>query len=221
VILEPAAYAGMIGSLMLSHMGLLSAERGFSVFSNPKGGTKIGLKVNDERISWVSDPMDRDGPFCPFSPSGTPFDRTYWIQDGILKNLSYGDDEAIKRQREYGVANPLSVRIQPAEGMKLMTLEEMISTCEKGIYVTRLTGGYANFRYATFTGVTRDGTWLIEKGKITRPIKNLRYLDSPMFFLNSLEAVGKPELVPGMPPSMVLPPLRVRELNFTALADAV
>jgi predicted Zn-dependent protease len=219
VILEPDAYASMIQLMMQYHMDLPSAQRGFSVFADPNGGTKVGQQVFDERLSFVSDPMDPDAPFCPFDGAGVPFDRTYWVQDGILRNLSFGDGTAIERGLEYPLANPISVRIQPKEGTELLTLEEMIETCERGIYVTRLTTGFADFRRLVFTGVTRDGTWLVERGRITRPIKNMRYVDSHMFFLNNLEAIGEPVLA--ATGSFMIPPVRSRDFNFTAIADAV
>ena len=219
VILEPDAYAQMIFYMMQYHMDLAGAQSGFNVWAAPEGGTKIGQQVFDDRLSFVSDPMDPDGPFCPFNPVGVPFDRTHWVQDGILRNLSYGDDTAQERGQDYPLANPISVRLQPKEGTPLMTLDEMIETCDRGIYVTRLTTLFADFRRLVFTGVTRDGTWLVERGRITRPIANMRYVDSHMYFLNNLEAIGEPMLTAGG--SFVLPPVRSRDFNFTAIADAV
>lgn len=219
VILEPDAYAQMIFFMMRYHMDLPSAQSGFSAFAAPGGGTKIGQQVFDDRLSFVSDPMDPDGPFCPFNGVGVPFDRTYWVQDGILRALSYGDDTAVEQGQDYPLANPVSVRLQPGEGTRLSTVDEMIATCERGIYVSRLTTLFADFQRLVFTGVTRDGTWLIERGRITRPIANMRYVDSHLFFLNNLEAVGEPVLTAGG--SFVLPPVRARDFNFTAIADAV
>lgn len=219
VILEPDAYAQMIFYMMQYHMDLAGAQSGFNVWAAPGGDTKIGQQVFDDRLSFVSDPMDPDGPFCPFNPVGVPFDRTYWVEDGILRNLSFGDDTAVERGRDHPLANPVSVRLQPREGMQLSTLDEMIETCERGIYVTRLTTLFADFRRLVFTGVTRDGTWLVERGRITRPIANMRYVDSHMYFLNNLEMIGEPVLTAGG--SFVLPPVRSRDFNFTAIADAV
>jgi predicted Zn-dependent protease len=220
-ILEPAAYADMVTLMMMFHMGLDGAERGSTVFANPSGGTKIGLKVLDERLSFVSDPLDKEGPYCPFTPTGVPLRRTPWIDHGVLRHLAYDDARAEKNNEEFPVANPVAVRLEPDPSMKRQTLEEMIASCERGIYITRMTTGFADFRYLVFTGVTRDGTWLIEKGKISRPIKNMRYLESHLFFLNNLEAVGEPTLAAFAPPPIVLPPVKVRDFNFTALADAV
>ena len=219
VILEPDAYAQMIFLMMRYHMDLPSAESGFSAWSAPNGETKIGQQVFDDRLSFVSDPMDPDGPFCPFDPVGVPFDQTHWVRDGILRKLSYGDDVARERGEDYPLANPLAVRLQPEAGTRLSTLDEMIATCDRGIYVTRLTTQFADFRRLVFTGVTRDGTWLVERGRITRPIANMRYVDSHLYFLNNLEAIGEPVLTAGG--AFVLPPVRSRDFNFTAIADAV
>ncbi len=240
VILEPAAYAPMIQALANAHLQLAPSNNGLTVFSDGNGGNRIGQKVFDERISWISDPLDVDGPYRPFDTRGAPYERTLWIENGILRELAYNDVEGLRRGREFGLAatgaQVVGVRIQPAAGVKLMTLEEMVATCEKGIYVSRLTAAGTGARLGgaraggrgggvpagTFSGVTRDGTWLVEKGKITRPIKNMRFLDSPMFFLNNIEAIGAPVLVPSPPPiPIVLPPLRVRDFSFTALADAI
>ena len=90
--------------------------------------------------------------------------------------------------------------------------------------------------------VTRDGLWLIEKGKVTFPVKNMRVLDSPLFYTNNVLQLGTPERIYGsywmsgglFGPSyddftpmalgnipMMVPPLKVRDFNFAALADAV
>jgi len=86
-------------------------------------------------------------------------------------------------------------------------------------WADRVDLAHADFRHLVFTGVTRDGTWLVERGRITRPIKNMRYVDSHLFFLNNLEGLGEPVLTSGG--AFVLPPVRSRDFNFTALADVV
>ncbi|MHB1326792.1 MAG: metallopeptidase TldD-related protein, partial [Gemmatimonadales bacterium] len=75
-------------------------------------------------------------------------------------------------------------------------------------------------------GLTRDGTFLVENGKITRAVRNLRFNESPIFMLNNIEAMGVPVRVsssesgsPGS--SVVVPPLRIRDFNFTSLSEAV
>jgi predicted Zn-dependent protease len=71
------------------------------------------------------------------------------------------------------------------------------------------------------TGVTRDGTFLIENGKITKPLKNLRFEDSPMFFLNNVESIGPAKRVAVGAGPTVAPCIKVRDFAFTSLTDAV
>jgi len=71
VILEPDAYAQMVFYMMRYHMDLEGAQSGFSVFAGPEGTTKIGQRVFDERLSFVSDPIDPAAPFCPFNGVGS------------------------------------------------------------------------------------------------------------------------------------------------------
>ncbi len=104
---------------------------------------------------------------------------------------------------------------------------EMIASTQRGLLVTRF--WYlrtVDQRTILYTGLTRDGTFLIENGKITRAVKNLRFNDSPVFMLNNLEALGTPVRVsasedggPGQ--AIMVPPLKVRDFNFTSLSDAV
>ena len=107
------------------------------------------------------------------------------------------------------------------------SMEDLIAGTERGLLVTRL--WYirpVDQRTILFTGLTRDGTFLIENGKITRAVKNLRWNESPIFMLNNLEAMGRPVRVsasedgsPGK--AVVVPPVKARDFNFTSLSDAV
>src|SRR5437867_10722983 len=97
-------------------------------------------------------------------------------------------------------------------------VEEMIKDTKKGILVTRL--WYireVDPRTLLLTGLTRDGTFLIEKGKLTRPIKNFRFNESPAAMLNQIEAMGPSERAAGSDEaegSFRMPPLLVKEFNF-------
>jgi predicted Zn-dependent protease len=103
----------------------------------------------------------------------------------------------------------------------------MIAGTQRGLLVTRF--WYirpVDPRTILYTGLTRDGTFLIENGKITRAVKNLRYNESPIFMLNNLEAMGRPVRVassedgsPGQ--AIVVPPIKARDFTFTSLSDAV
>ncbi len=98
----------------------------------------------------------------------------------------------------------------------------MIATTKRGIYVTRFSDvGLGNTRSIMEVGVTRDGTWLIENGAISKAIKNLRFTDSPLFALNNVIDIGVPQRIfrPGYP--VVVPPLKVQDFSFTSLIDAI
>lgn len=104
------------------------------------------------------------------------------------------------------------------------SVEEMIKSTPRGVLVTRL--WYlrpVDPRTILFTGLTRDGTFLIENGKITKAVKNFRFNESPLFMLNNVEAIGRAVRVGGTEQGgpVVVPALKVRDFNFTSLSDAV
>ena len=100
----------------------------------------------------------------------------------------------------------------------------MIASTERGILVTRLWYlRQVDPRTMLYTGLTRDGTFLIENGKISNSIKNFRFNESPLFMLNNLEAIGKSRASRrhGGGRRVVMPSIKVRDFNFTSLSDAV
>ena len=104
------------------------------------------------------------------------------------------------------------------------SVEDMIRGTERGVLVTRL--WYlreVDPRTILYTGLTRDGTFLIENGRITQALKNFRFNESPLFILNNLEAAGRSVRLAGTEAggAVVVPPLKVRDFNFTSLSDAV
>jgi predicted Zn-dependent protease len=107
------------------------------------------------------------------------------------------------------------------------SMDEMIASTERGLLLTRfwyIRG--VDPRTILFTGLTRDGTFLIEDGRVTTPVKNMRWNESPIFMLNNIEMMGAPVRVSpsessGLASATVVPPLKVRDFNFTSLSDAV
>jgi predicted Zn-dependent protease len=94
----------------------------------------------------------------------------------------------------------------------------LIRDTEKGVLVTRT--WYIRMvdpQTVLLTGLTRDGTFFIEDGKIAFPIKNMRFNESPIIMLNNLEALGKPVRQDGN----MIPPMRIRDFTFSSLSDAV
>ena len=179
----------------------------------------MGEKVVDPRVMLVSDPQDPDLLGQPFDGEGFPLGRQAWIENGILKQLAYTRFWAQKQGR------------QPTGGsntIKLMggttTPEEMVRSTDRGVLVTRLWYlRQVDPRTVLYTGLTRDGTFLIEGGKVTRSIKNFRFNESPLFLLNNLEALGPTERLAGTEGGgdVVMPTIKVRDFNFTSLSDAL
>lgn len=221
VVLEPTAVGNLV-QLISRAVSARSADEGRSFFSKPGGGTKIGMKVVDERVTLLSDPLDPEAYGNTFGGDGLPTAKLTWIENGVVKNLAY--DRYWAQQK--------GVQPTGAAGTLMMlggstSVDEMIASTERGLLITRF--WYirpVDPRTILYTGLTRDGTFLIEDGKITRPVKNLRWNESPIFMLNNVEAMGVPERVsaseaggPGQ--AVVVPPLKVRDFTFTSLSDAV
>jgi predicted Zn-dependent protease len=219
VILEPEAVSGLVSSIIGPSTGFVDAEAadlGFTVFSKKKGGNKLGLQLTDVRVQLLDDPDDQLLPFSPLTPDGGILRRTHWIENGVLKNLAYSHDYALKQNRE-PLLSPVKARLEV--GGFTQTLEEMIASTKRGIWVHRF-GAVTPVDYHTLllSGVTRDGTFLIENGKVTKPVKNMRFSESPFFVLNKLESAGQP--VRGSA-RIVCPRLKVHDFEFTSLTDAI
>jgi predicted Zn-dependent protease len=221
VVFEPTAVGNLV-QFITNALSARTADEGRSFFSKPGGGNKIGMKVVDERVTIVTDPFDPETAGSPFTGEGLPTQRNVWIEHGVVKNLNY-DRFWAQRNNRAPSGGAGSIRMSGGN----VTLDEMIRSTQRGLLVTRF--WYlrpVDPRTILYTGLTRDGTFLIENGKITRAVKNLRFNDSPIFMLNNLEALGRSVRVSaseggGAGQAIVVPPIKVRDFNFTSLSDAV
>lgn len=220
-ILEPTAVANMVG-LMMGQLSARSADEGRSFFSQPGGQTRLNQRFVDERVTIWSDPRDPRLFSAAFNGDGLPNQRMQWVQDGVLTNLAY--DRFWAQQK--GRAPTGFVSGYYMEGGNA-TMDEMIRSTERGLLVTRfwyIRG--VDPRTILFTGLSRDGTFLIENGRISHPVKNLRWNESPIFMLNNVEMMGAPVRVSpsessDLSSAVWVPPLKVRDFTFTSLSDAV
>ena len=218
VIFEPEATANLV-SLMGGAFQARSADEGRSAFSKAGGGTRLGEKIVDERVTLITDPGDPLILGSPFDGEGMPTAKQAWVQNGVLNQLAYNRFWANK-QGKTATVGAQSLRM--ASGSD--TIESMIASTTRGVLVTRL--WYLrplDARTLMYTGLTRDGTFLIENGKIARSIKNFRFNDSPLFMLNNLEGVGAAVRTAGGEggPGIAMPPIKVRDFNFSSSSDAV
>lgn len=221
VILEPRAVADFIPGIV-SSLNARSADEGRSAFSKKGGGTKIGEKIADARVTLTSDPFDSDLLGQPFDSDGLPLKRVVWIENGILKNLAYSRFWARKKGVEANGAGGGGFGHNPS-GLKMSggskSVDELIAETDRGILVTHFFYIRSlDQRTVMLTGLTRDGTFLIENGKITKSIKNFRWNDSPLLSLARLAEIGKAEPIEA---GLVMPSLKINDFTFSSLSDAV
>lgn len=221
VILEPQAAGNLIGFLF-GQLAARAADEGRSFFGRPGGGTRIGERLLDDRVTLYTDPNDPLLFTTPFDNEGLPNRRMEWFDRGTLRNLVY-DRFWGQRQGVTPTGFPSGFMMQGGDA----TLDEMIAGTERGLLVTRF--WYmrpVDQRSILYTGLTRDGTFLVENGRIARPVRNLRWNESPIHILNNIEMMGRPErILPSeagsVGASVIVPALKVRNFNFTSLSDAV
>jgi predicted Zn-dependent protease len=212
VILEPIAAESFLG-FFSSALDARSAAEGRSYLSKKGGGTRLGEAMFDTQLIIYSDPYHAEAPSAPFSNDGRPLEKVTWVKDGAVQNLSYSRFWA-EKQGIKAVPPPQGLII---EGGK-QSLEELIRGTDKGLLVTRT--WYMRMvdpQSLVVTGLTRDGVFYIENGVIKHAVKNFRFNESPLNMFRNLEAMGQPVRVG----NNLVPPMKIRNFNFTSLSDAV
>lgn len=212
VILEPDASAGLLNRMMYG-LDARSADEGRSFMSKAGGGSRIGEKMFDERVTFYSDPFDPNVPQTPWTGSGQPVEKTMWIENGVVQNLSYSRFWAQENNRA-PLPGPVNAIMEGGE----KSTEDLIAETDRGILVTRT--WYIRMvdpQSLLLTGLTRDGTFYIEDGEIKHAVKNFRFNESPVIMLNNVEELGKPVRTSGN----MIPPMKIRDFTFSSLSDAV
>jgi predicted Zn-dependent protease len=218
VILEPQAVGDLV-QLMGGSLAARSADEGRSAFTKQGGGNKIGEKIVDSRVTLFSDPQEPQLLAQPYDGQGLPLARQVWVENGVLKQLFYSRFWA-QKQGKTPTGGPTSIKMEGGT----TSMDDMIKSTPRGILVTRLWYlRQVDPRTILYTGLTRDGTFLIENGKITKAIKNFRFNESPLFLLNNVEALGPSVRIGGTEQGgpIVMPAIKAHDFNFTSLSDAV
>ena len=219
VILEPAAVLDLLGFLVLDFGGLAVSEKR-SCFTG-----RVGQKLFGENVSIKDDVYHPLQSGAPFDGEGAPRRRVALVERGVVKNLVYSRQTADKADaeptghgfplpNEYGEA-PVNIVM---EGEK-STTEDMIRTTPRGLLVTRLWYIREVAPYQKIlTGMTRDGTFWIEDGKLQYGIRNLRFNQSILEMLAQVEMMGVAQRASGEESfDMVVPTLKVRDFTFSSL----
>lgn len=211
VILEPAAVAGLWAWLIWS-LDAKSYMKGTSPFAG-----KLGQAIVDERLTLNNLPDHADLLGEGFTHEGLPSTSSEWIDHGILRQLTYDRFTA----KEHGVKTipTLEAPALSVEGPQAHSIQELIRGAEHAILVTNF--WYVrpvNPRDLTLTGMTRDGTFLVEKGEIVTPIRNFRFHESPLQAFRHLTAWTAPmEAVTSETGKMLVPAMALPHFHFSSV----
>ena len=230
VVLEPQAVADLMPQLV-GAFNARANDEGRGTFSKPGGGTKLGEKIADERVTIFSDPADPRAPRAAvrgrrLAAPARRLHRERHPQELLVRSLlgAEAGEDADDRRRWRSVAVAVAEAVGGGGGgLKFVggtkTTDELIAGTERGILVTHFFYIRSlDQRTVLLTGLTRDGTFLIENGKITQALKNFRWNESPLFLLNKIEEIGRAERTNA---GQVMPSIRAKDFNFSSLSDAV
>ena len=229
VILEPAAVLDIVGFMFYDFSGLAILDQR-SFLNN-----RIGQKIFGENINvWdnVDHPLQSG---ARFDGEGIIRQHLQLVENGVVKRLVYARGSAKKmRESEYaGKVGPIEVtghgfplpneigeapmNVVFAAPQQTKTTDEMIAGTERGVLVTRLWYIREVDPYEKIlTGMTRDGTFLIEDGKVRSGVRNFRFNESLLHMLSNVEEMGTPVRASGEESfDMVVPPMKVGGFNFT------
>ena len=221
VVLEPTA-VGMLMRNMRGAFNARTADEGRAYFSKSGGGTRLGERVFHPRVTIRSDPAAPDAETSPFAGDGSPVRGGMWVENGVLRSLSYSRAWAARQGVEPRPA-PSNLIVDGGDA----SVEDMIASIQRGVLITRfwyIRG--LNPRTMSYTGLTRDGTFLIENGTITRPVTNFRFNQSMVSLLQNVEMLGRPIRVAASENSsvstpIVVPAMKVRGFNLASVSDAI
>ncbi len=232
VVMEPVAVAELVEWLASIAFSALAVEQGTSALRG-----RIGERITGEAITMVESPLD-DGPFglaAPFDREGVWRRRVPLIENGIARGVLY-DRTAAARM---GASSTGSALLSDAPGDSAIgasaiymdggaagSVDELIAGVDRGLYVCRLhyVNGLLEPQRAVMTGLTRDGCFLIEKGKIAHAVGNMRFTDS---FLEGLgRCDGMTRARHAVPTAWsdagahVVPAIRMRGFRFNGRSQA-
>jgi PmbA protein len=217
VILEPAAVLDLVGFLFYDFAATSVADKR-SCFSGRVGKPILGMNV-----SITDDAYHPDQLGMPFDGEGVPRQRVNLVESGVVKNLVYSRQSAKQAKvrptghgfalpNEYGEA-PMNLVIAGGK----VSLEQMVRSTDRGLLVTRFWYIREVDPYEkVMTGMTRDGLFLVEKGRITRAARNFRFNQSVLEMLRNVECLGPAKRAAGEESfEMVVPPMKVRQFQFS------
>jgi predicted Zn-dependent protease len=217
VILEPAAVLDLAGQMFMDFSA--TAIRDGRSFLNDR----MGQKLFGENITIHDDVWHPGQAGAPFDGEGVPRKRLTLVDRGVVREIAYGRQAAalagveptghgFPLPNELGEA-PMNIVIAGGD----TSVEDMVASTERGILVTRLWYIREVDPYEKiFTGMTRDGTFLVEGGVVTAGLRNFRFNQSLIEMLSNVEALSPAVRASGEESfDLVAPAMKVRDFNFT------
>jgi predicted Zn-dependent protease len=232
VLLEPTA-AGDLVRLITSGFNARGADEGRTFLSKRGGGTLLGEKIFPEFITLRSDPFDGRQPSSPWSGDLLPARAVTWVDKGVVANLAYDRFWASKTGKEPnsgggGGRGGGGGGFGGGEGGLTLqggdaSMESLIASVERGLLITHfwyIRG--VNNQTLQQTGLTRDGVFLIENGKVTTPAMNFRFLESPVRLLKNVKKLGPALRVRGLEGGMMVAPAMIAaDFPLPSISDAI
>ena len=231
VILEPAAVLDLVGYMFFDFGGLAILDQ--RSFLTNRVGTKLfgeNITVDDN----VYHPLQSG---APFDGEGVHRQPVRLVENGVVRNLVYARATAERMKKSEHAAKvghigptghgfplpneigeaPVNIVFEAGPEASRRTLEQMIASTERGILVTRCWYIREVDPYEKIlTGMTRDGTFWIEEGKLRHGLRNFRFNQSLIHMLSNVTAMGTPVRASGEESfDMVVPPMKVQDFNFT------
>lgn len=226
---EPGTYPVILEEYAVQDILNFFAYLGFSATSVQEGRSfmKLGQKIVGDNISIWDDGLDPSGLPAPFDFEGVAKSRISLIEKGVAKAVVYDSYAAGKEGKQStghalpapNTMGPLPLNLFMATGTN--TKEEMLASTKKGIWVTR-------FHYTRpvhplkviVTGMTRDGTFLIENGELTRPVRNFRFTQGYLDALSNVEMIGATaKTLAGHFGATRMPALKIGAFSFTGVTE--
>jgi len=229
VILEPAAVLDIVGFMFWDFSGTAILDQ--RSFLTGRIGTKL---FGDNITIWddVAHPLQAG---APFDGEGMKRTRLPLVERGVIRNVTYARATAAQMRRAemkdkagpvaatghgFALPNemgemPMNIVFAPPDDPR--TVDQMIASTERGLLVTRLwyIREVEPFE-KILTGMTRDGTFLVEDGRVKCGVRNFRFNESLVHMLSSVEQMGEPVRSCGEESfDMVVPAMKVRNFNFT------
>jgi predicted Zn-dependent protease len=217
VILEPAAVLDLTGQ-MFPDFSATAIRDGRSFLKD-----RIGKKIFGDNITIHDDSCHPLQSGAPFDGEGVPRRRLTLVERGVVREVAYSRQAAAlagTAPTGHGFPLPNEFGESPANIViagGATSLDEMMASTDHGILVTRFWYIREVDPYEKiFTGMTRDGTFLIEGGRVTAGVRNFRFNQGLMEMLSNVESLSAPVRASGEETfDMVAPAMKVREFNFT------